>query len=123
GVDGEGVGEGVRVIGGNGGLGGHPVTVHALGGRLAVSLDLEVDGKLTLGRAHDIASGLENAVREELGPAVEVETHIEPMQPQGEPGRDAPPERTAAVRQALNEIAANVDLVGEIHDVRVREAD
>jgi len=122
-LDDETVLERVMVIARNRALAVHHVTVHALGERLAVSLDLEVDGKLTLGRAHDIASGLENAVREELGPAVEVETHIEPMQPQGEPGRDASPERTAAVRQALNEIAANVDRVGEIHDVRVREAD
>ena len=35
----------------------------------------------------------------------------------------APPERIAAVREALTEIAAKVDFVGEIHDVRVREAD
>jgi cation diffusion facilitator family transporter len=122
-LDDETVLERVMVIARSRALAVHHVTVHALGERLAVSLDLEVDGKLTLGEAHDIASGLENAVREELGPAVEVETHIEPMQPQGEAGRDAPPERTAAVRQALNEIAANVDLVGEIHAVRVRAAD
>jgi cation diffusion facilitator family transporter len=115
--------ERVMVIARNRALAVHHVTVHALGGQLAVSVDLEVDGKLTLGEAHEIASGLENAVREELGPAVEVETHIEPMQPQGAAGHDARPERIVAVRQALNEIAAKVDLVAEIHDVRVREAE
>ena len=57
------------------------------------------------------------------GPSVEVETHIEPMQPHRELGRDAAPARVAAVRDALKEIAAKVDAVGEIHDVRVREAD
>ena len=30
-------------------------------------------------------------MREELGPEVEVETHIEPLQPNDEPGRDARP--------------------------------
>ena len=39
-----------------------------------------------------------------------------------EPGRDASPERVAAVRQALSEIAEKVELVAEIHDVRVRQA-
>jgi divalent metal cation (Fe/Co/Zn/Cd) transporter len=119
----ESVLERVMVIAHNRGLAVHHVTVHAIAGRLAVALDLEVDGALSLGAAHDIASGLEHAVREELGPEVEVETHIEPLQPFDEPGHDAAPERIAAVRHALAEIAAKVDLVGEIHDVRVRQAD
>jgi cation diffusion facilitator family transporter len=122
-LDDETVLERVMVIARNRALATHHVTVHAIEGRLAVALDLEVDGRLSLGAAHDIASGLEEAIREELGPEVEVETHIEPLQPHDEPGRDAPPARIAAVRDALTEIATKVDFVGEIHDVRVREAD
>ena len=86
-----------------------------------MSLDLEVDGKLALGAAHDIASGLETAVRDELGPDVEVETHIEPLQSDGLAGRDAPPERIVQVSAALAEIATQFAFVGEVHDVRVRE--
>jgi cation diffusion facilitator family transporter len=122
-LDDETVLERVMVIAHNRALAVHHVTVHAIGERLAVSLDLEVDGALTLGAAHEIASGLEAAVREELGTGVEVDTHIEPMQPYDEPGHEAPANRTAAVRDALREIAAKVELVGEIHDVRVRRAE
>jgi cation diffusion facilitator family transporter len=122
-LDDETVLERVMVIARNRALAIHHVTAHAIEGRLAVSLDLEVDGTLSLRAAHDIASGLEEAIREELGPEVEVETHIEPLQPHDEPGRDAPPARIVAVRDALAEIAAKVDFVGEVHDVRVREAD
>ena len=120
-LDDESVLERVMVIARNRALAVHHVTVHAIEGRLAVAIDLEVDGTLPLGAAHDIASGLEEAIRDELGPQVEVETHIEPLQPNDEPGRDASPERVAAVREALIEIAANIDLVGEVHDVRVRD--
>lgn len=122
-LDDESVLERVMVIAGNRGLAVHHVTVHSIGGRLSVSLDLEVDGSLPLGRAHEIASTLEEAIRDELGPQVEVDTHIEPLQRDWEAGRDAPPDRTAAVRDALIEIAATVDFVAEVHDVRVREAD
>jgi divalent metal cation (Fe/Co/Zn/Cd) transporter len=122
-LDNETVLERVMVIARNRGLAVHHVTVHALGARLALSLDLEVDGMLTLGAAHEVATGLEEAAREELGPEVEVETHIEPMQPARETGRAAPIDRIAAVRNALKEIAAHGELVGEIHDVRVLEAD
>jgi len=95
--------------------------VHAIGGRLAVSLDLEVDGALGLNAAHEVASGLEQAVRAELGPDVEVETHIEPLQTDRLAGRDTSSERVGEVRAALGELAAQIGLVGEVHDVRVRE--
>ena len=113
--------ERVMVIARNRALAVHHVTVHAIGGRLSISLDLEVDGSLSLGAAHDIADGLEAALREELGPEVEVETHIEPLQMHGLAGRDAPAPRVVAVRDALNDITASIAFVGEVHDVRVRE--
>ncbi|HZN29960.1 MAG TPA: cation-efflux pump [Xanthobacteraceae bacterium] len=115
--------ERVMVIARNRGLAVHHVTVHAIGGRLSISLDLEVDGNLALSRAHEIADGLEQAVRDELGPEVEVETHIEPLQPRDQRGRDAPPERVREMHGALIAIAGEIDLLGEVHDVRVRETD
>ena len=101
----------------------HHVTVHDIRGKLSVSLDLEVDRKLALGAAHDIADKLEAALRDELGPGVEVETHIEPMQPPEAAGREAPPERVRAVEMALAETAAEGGMIGDVHDVRVRETD
>lgn len=119
-LDNESVLERVMVIARNRGLAVHHVMAQTIGGRLAVSLDLEVDQKLALGAAHEIADGLEAALREELGPEVEVETHIEPLLPDSLPGRDCAPELVAAVSATLKEIAAKAGLVGQIHDVRVR---
>jgi cation diffusion facilitator family transporter len=120
-LDNETVLERVMVSARNRALAVHHVTVHAIGGRLSVSLDLEVDGSLSLARAHEIASGLEQAVREELGPEVEVETHIEPLQTRGLAGRDASDERVAAVRAELTALAAEHGSVRDVHEVRVRE--
>jgi divalent metal cation (Fe/Co/Zn/Cd) transporter len=122
-LDSETVQERVMVIARNQGLAVHHVTVHDIGGRLSISLDLEVDHKLALGAAHDIADRLEAALREELGPAVEVETHIEPLPQPEAAGREAPPERVKAVEIALSEIAAESGMVRDIHNVRVRETD
>jgi cation diffusion facilitator family transporter len=119
-LDDETVQERVMVIARNQGLAVHHVTVHSLEDRLAVSLDLEVDDALPLAAAHDIADRLEAAVREELGPDVEVETHIEPLQPADVAGRDAAPSRVAEVQGALMEIAGSGP-IREVHDVRVRE--
>jgi divalent metal cation (Fe/Co/Zn/Cd) transporter len=115
--------ERVMVIARNLALAVHHVTVHSIEGRLAVALDLEVAGKLTLREAHVIASGLEQAVRDELGPDVEVETHIEPLQADDMTGREADSRRIAEVQKALVEIAAQPGPIRDVHDVRVRETD
>ena len=46
----------------------HHITVQNLEGQLAVSFDVEVDGAMTLARAHEVADRLEAAIQEELGP-------------------------------------------------------
>jgi cation diffusion facilitator family transporter len=122
-LDNETVLDRIMVIARNRALAVHHVTVHDLKDRLAVSLDLEVDGALTLQAAHELADGLEDDIAAELGSGVEVETHIEPLQPVETRGREAPPERVAAVQLTLAELAAETRLIREVHDVRVRETD
>jgi cation diffusion facilitator family transporter len=113
----------VAVIARNQGLLVHHITVHALDERLLVSLDLEVDGAMSLQEAHRIADGLESAITQELGPGVEVETHIEPLQFDSLAGRDAPSDKTAAVRDALSELIRDFPILRDVHNVRVRETD
>jgi len=122
-LDNESVLDCVMVIARNRGLAVHHVTVHELGDRLAISLDLEVDGKLSLRAAHELADGLEAAIAAELGAGVEVDTHIEPLQPHRAGGREAPSERVVAVEEALKELAADGHGVRDVHNVRVRETD
>jgi hypothetical protein len=72
---------------------GHPIhhlTVQHLGDTLSVSFDLEVDGSLDFTAAHDIATSLEDAIRDELGDDVEVESHIEPLHADGLAGEEVP---------------------------------
>ena len=120
-LDNETVRERVMLIARNRGVAVHHVVVQALADRLSVSADLEVDGSLPLNAAHETASGLEDAIREELGPGVEVETHIEPLPTLLLAGHDAAPARVAEIRDALSGLAAEIDGLGEVHDVRVRE--
>src|SRR3974390_3317254 len=113
----------VMVIARNRALPAHHVAVPEVKGRLTVWLDLEVDGRMSLRKAHEMADGLEKAVSRELGEDVEVETHIEPLQALDAHGREAPPERVQAVSMALAEIAAEGRVIREVHDVRVRETE
>jgi len=118
----ESVRERIMVIARNSGLAVHHVTVHDLGGKLTVSIDLEVDGDMALAAAHDIAQDLERNVREEFGEDVEVDTHIEPLEPELPLGSDAAPDRIDTIRTALSGFAA-AGAIHDIHNVRVRDTD
>jgi cation diffusion facilitator family transporter len=120
-LDDETVRERVMVSARDLGLAIHHVAVQTVAGRLSVSVDLEVDGAMPLAAAHDVASRLEEAIRRELGPKVEVETHIEPLPADVLAGRDAAPARITQVRELLSSLAVELPALGEVHDVRVRE--
>ena len=120
--DNESVRERIMVIARNSGLAVHHVTVHDLGGKLTVSIDLEVDGEMALTAAHDIAHELERNIRDEFGEDVEVDTHIEPLEPELPLGTDAAPGRVEAITAALAGFAAD-GAIHDIHNVRVRDTD
>jgi cation diffusion facilitator family transporter len=118
----ESVRERIMVIARNSGLAIHHVTVHDLGGKLTVSIDLEVDASMTLTAAHDITQELERNIRDEFGADVEIDTHIEPLEPELPFGTDAAPERIETIRTALSRFAADTD-IHDIHNVRVRDTE
>jgi cation diffusion facilitator family transporter len=125
--DNESVRERIMVIARNSGLAIHHVTVHDLGGKLTVSIDLEVDGEMSLVAAHDIAHELERNIQDQFGADVEVDTHIEPLEPELPLGTDAAPGRVEAVTAALTRFAADAAItdgaIDDIHNVRVRDTD
>src|SRR6266404_3853029 len=120
--DNESVRERIMVIARNSGLAIHHVTVHDLGEKLIVGIDLEVDGDMELAAAHEVTRVLERNIREDFGEDVEVDTHIEPLEPELPHGTDAAPERVETIKAALTRFAGNGAIHG-IHNVRVRDTD
>ena len=97
----------------------HHVTVQNLGENLSISLDVEVDARMSLGAAHAIASRLESAIRHEFGGKTEVETHIEPLTVALLEGADASPALHDTITTHLKQEAPSA--ITDIHNVRVRE--
>ena len=120
--DNESVRERIMVIARNSGLAVHHVTVHDLGEKLIVGIDLEVDGDMELAAAHEVTRVLERNIREDFGEDVEVDTHIEPLEPEMPHGTDAAPERVETIKAALTRYAGN-SAIHDIHNVRVRDTD
>jgi divalent metal cation (Fe/Co/Zn/Cd) transporter len=112
----------IMVIAHNSGLAVHHVTVHDLGARLTVSIDLEIDAEMPLEQAHDIANTLERKIKEEFGEDVEADVHIEPLEPELPLGSDASVERVKVIADALTGFARSGD-IHDIHNVRVRDTE
>ena len=101
----------------------HHVTVQDVDGVKSVSLDLEVDGRMAHGGAHELADGLEAAIRAELGAGVEVETHVEPLEVRELAGHDAGVEAARGIAAALDLHARQAGRLRDIHNVRVRRTE
>jgi cation diffusion facilitator family transporter len=101
----------------------HHVMVQNIKDRLSISLDLEVDGRLSLSAAHHVAEKFESALEEEFGPGTEVETHIEPLIISHLEGYDVAEEDYSLVENALQRTAVQIGHASRIHNVRVRRTD
>jgi cation diffusion facilitator family transporter len=119
-LDDETISQRVRLIAHRQDLAIHHLTIQRVGIRTAVSFDLEVDGKMTLLDAHEKATGLEAAIRRELGEDVEVESHIEPLPERVLPGEDLPQGSKKEIETLLRRLAAGEKRVSDVHNVRVR---
>jgi cation diffusion facilitator family transporter len=100
----------------------HHITVQQLEQRLALALDIEVEGDLPLSAAHAIADRLEAAIRREFGVRTEIETHIEPLEPETTDVVDSTEVQRRRYVEALEAAARSIDGLGDIHDVRLRRS-
>ena len=122
-LDDETVFQRVMLIASRHGLAIHHLTVQEIGGRMAVSFDLEVDGSMPLGTAHETATALETSIRRELGSGIEVESHIEPLPEAKLAGIEVSAVETAPIIDALTSLAAGQSKLTDLHNIRVRRND
>jgi cation diffusion facilitator family transporter len=119
-LDNETVFQKVMLIAAQRNLAIHHLTVQQIGPKLAVSFDLEVEGSMPLGEAHDKATALEAAIRAELGSDAEVESHIEPQPERLLAGQPADAALTQDVTDSLKTLAARYEPLTDIHNIRLR---
>ncbi len=100
----------------------HHITVQHLNDRLALALDLEVEGNLPLAEAHAMADRLEAAIRGEFGRQAEIEIHIEPLEPEVTDVEDTSETLRQSYVAALEDAARSVDGLTDIHNVRLRRS-
>ncbi len=100
----------------------HHVTVQEIGENLSISFDVELNARMRLSVAHGLTTKFEDAIREEFGPATEVEAHIEPLAVAHLPGRETNADLVQRIASALRNHAAGTGTIFHIHNVRVRQS-
>ena len=78
-LDNETIADRVKLIAANHGLSAFRIAIQRVGEQLCVTFDLEVPAHQSIREAHDVATLLENAVRDELGADVMIDSHIAPL--------------------------------------------
>lgn len=119
-LDNETIVERVQIAASNHNLSVHDIVVHTLESKKYLSFDLEVHADLAIIKAHQLASHLENAIRDEIG-NIEINTHIEPLRPEAVAGKSIPQDKEKLLGSKIKRIAKELPLVKSIHDVKVRE--
>ena len=100
----------------------HEVSVQDLGGRLHVEQHLELSEDFTLKQAHDLVTGIEAEIRDEVPEISSILTHIEHEPATIEAGAEG--ERATALEPRLRAIVSAFPEVVDVHDVllkRVRD--
>jgi divalent metal cation (Fe/Co/Zn/Cd) transporter len=113
----------VSVIAAARGLAVHHLLVQQLGERLAVSFDVEVDGKISLAIAHEMATALEADIRLGLGGNVEVESHIEPQPMTLLSGHPASAKVHTQIALMLTKLSKQEKTLKDLHNIRVRQTE
>jgi cation diffusion facilitator family transporter len=96
----------------------HDVSVQDLSGRLHVEQHLELDEKLSLKQAHDLATGVEAEMRKEVPEISTILTHIESEPATIESGEKIA--RDAALERRLKPIVREFPEVLDMHDVEIK---
>lgn len=115
----EPVGERIRSLAQRMGARAHEIRVHQIGGSTLVDLHLEVDERWRLEEAHELASGLEGRMREEMPEIAEVYVHIEPMEALG--GGEVAGDEELVV-QEVEEVVRGMGDLRECRRVSVRRS-
>jgi cation diffusion facilitator family transporter len=116
----ETISEQVRIIANNFGVAAHDISIHTINDKKIVSLDMEVPSNLIIKKAHQKASELKELIRKELGQDLEIDIHIEPLEPTELEGKDVNKKTLNLIEKALIKVKKQLPLVESINHVSSR---
>ena len=122
-LDGETIIDVVAQIAARQGLAIHDVAVRSLSGVRGVSFDVDIDADQNIAQAHAEVTKLEAMIAEQLGPDVEVTSHIDPKRKTVEQGRPVDTALADKLVPAIEAAARSVPKVMGVHAISLLETE
>lgn len=99
----------------------HGIVVDKLDNKKFVSYDLELPGTYSIKKAHDIATDLELDIQKEIGPEIELNTHLDPILTDEIKSKLLSKDDTIKIETAIRKIGHDIGIIEEIHDIKIRK--
>lgn len=99
----------------------HNIHIREMARKFHVDVHLEVDSKLKVREAHQIASNFEKILRKEVENLAEVTTHVEPLGEETISGEDVTTTASPIVRE-IQRLLLQLPEVKDLHKVTIRRA-
>jgi cation diffusion facilitator family transporter len=117
--------EQIQIIATNFGVSVHDISIHTVKDKKIVSLDMEVPSKLILKKAHQKATELKELINKELGHNLEIDIHIEPMEPTELKGKEVDKRTLKLIEKTLIKVKKQLPLalVSNINHISSRIVD
>lgn len=121
-LDDETIADRVKIVASNYNINIHHIAVHSVGGKKCVSFDIELDPDLTIGRAHQIASHLEELIKNEIGGEAEIISHIEQFKPDIIEAENVVLREEKNISNAIIGVIGSMEEIKSSHDIKVIKA-
>jgi len=99
----------------------HNIHIREMARKFHIDVHLEVDSKLKVREAHQIASNFEKILRKEVENLGEVTTHVEPLEEETISGEDVTTTASPIVRE-IQRLLPQLPEVKDLHKVTIRRA-
>jgi len=111
----------IRTVASQNNLAVHNIAIHQSEKGTCVDLHLEVDDRLSLQQAHDLASQVEQALQADMPNIIQINTHIESRPDAQNAGRDVTVQEQALVKR-IKELTEEIAGKQACHAITIRRA-
>jgi cation diffusion facilitator family transporter len=116
----ETIAERVHVVGLNHNLHAHNISTSLDGEKKHITFDVEVDQQLTVRKAHDIVTALEDDLHREFDGDIEICIHLDPLRYEERNTTALPRQEEERFLDIIRDAAKPFEDIQDVHDIRIR---
>ncbi len=118
-LEGESVVQRVQAIAAIHNASAHDIFVYSVSGKKNISFDLEIHGTDNLKKAHQVATSVENEIKNELGTNVFINTHLEPAKKEQVLNANISPNKMMSINNTIQTAIKKIPEIENIHNIAV----